>query len=67
MLWLIDHYILHALIPGMSAPLHLLVLTVIGAVSYVGMLWYGAQETFIEVVNLLIRRKPPEGVEAAKP
>jgi O-antigen/teichoic acid export membrane protein len=65
MLWLIDHYVLQIYTPHLSAPVHLLVLTAIGALSYVGMLWYGARETFIEVINLVVRRKPPEQPETA--
>jgi O-antigen/teichoic acid export membrane protein len=63
MLWLFDHYILRPFAPMLPAPLHLLTLTVIGAASYVAMLWYGAQETFIEVVNLVVKRKPPTVAE----
>lgn len=66
MLWLIDHYILSAYFAHWPAPVHLVLLTLIGATSYVGMLWYGAHETFIEVVNLLVKRKAPETAEAAK-
>jgi O-antigen/teichoic acid export membrane protein len=65
LLWLIDHYILRQFVPHLPAPMHLLTLTAIGAVSYVGMLWYGAQEIFIEVVNLVVKRKPPSIAELA--
>ena len=59
MLWLIDHYIIGQYTPPLSAPVHLIALTAIGGISYIGMLYYGAKETFDEVVNLVIRRKAP--------
>jgi O-antigen/teichoic acid export membrane protein len=67
MLWLIDHYILGQYYPTLSAPVHLISLTAIGGVSYIGMLYYGARETFDEVVNLVIRRKAPTPIETVTP
>ena len=42
--------------------LRLMLLVAVGGLAYTAMLWVGARETFMEVVNLVVRRKPPEPV-----
>lgn len=49
-------------LPELPTLLRLLLLVAVGGLSYAAMLWVGARETFMEVVNLVIRRKPPEPV-----
>jgi hypothetical protein len=46
----------------MPAMLHLILLTTVGAAVYIGLLYFGARQTFMEVVNLVVRRKAPETV-----
>jgi O-antigen/teichoic acid export membrane protein len=58
--WLADRYIVDALWHNMPALLHLILLTTVGAAMYVGLLYFGARKTFMEVMNLVIRRKAPE-------
>lgn len=58
--WLADRYLVLWIWHDMPAPLHLTLLTVVGAAMYAGLLWFGARQTFMEVTNLVIRRKPPE-------
>jgi O-antigen/teichoic acid export membrane protein len=60
--WLADCYLVDWLWHDMPALLHLILLTGVGAAIYVGLLWFGARQTFNEVMNLVIRRKPPEAV-----
>jgi O-antigen/teichoic acid export membrane protein len=62
--WLADRYLVLWLWEDMPAALHLALLTGVGAAMYAGLLWFGARQTFMEVVNLVIRRKPPEAVTA---
>jgi O-antigen/teichoic acid export membrane protein len=62
--WLADRFLVPLIWHDMPALLHLTMLTVVGAAIYGGLLWFGARQTFMEVVNLVIRRKPPD---AAKP
>ena len=57
--WLVDQMLMPL---PVLAQLAILVLT--GASAYTGLLWMGARETFMEVVNLVTRRKPPEPVTA---
>jgi len=57
--WAADHLVMTYVWRDMAAPLHLLALTLAGGISYVALLWYGARPTAMEVINLLIRRKPP--------
>jgi O-antigen/teichoic acid export membrane protein len=47
-------------LPELPTLLRLLLLVAVGGLSYAAMLWVGARETFMEVVNLVVRRKPPE-------
>lgn len=58
--WLADHFLVMWIWHEMPAPLHLALLTTVGALMYGGLLWFGARRTFLEVANLVIRRKPPE-------
>jgi O-antigen/teichoic acid export membrane protein len=60
--WLADRYLVLWIWHDMPALLHLILLTVVGAAIYGGLLYFGARQTFDEVVNLVIRRKPPEAV-----
>jgi O-antigen/teichoic acid export membrane protein len=39
--------------------LHLLLLGLVGAATYAMILWIAVRETFLEVVNLVVKRKPP--------
>lgn len=55
--WLADRYLVVAIWHEMPAPLHLALLTVVGAAMYGGLLWFGARTTFMEVLNLVVRRK----------
>ncbi len=58
--WAADRYLVLWLWHDMPAMLHLILLTSVGAAVYVGLLRFGARQTFDEVVNLVFRRKPPE-------
>lgn len=62
--WLADRYLVLWIWHDMPAPLHLALLTIVGAAIYAGLLWFGARQTFMEVVNLVIRRKAPETIAA---
>ena len=62
LVWAVDHMVLKALWPDVPALIHLAVLAVAGGLAYAAMLWFGARATFMEVVNLLVKRKPPEPV-----
>lgn len=58
--WLADRYLAMWIWHEMPAMLHLALLTSVGGAIYAGLLWFGARQTFMEVVNLVIKRKPPE-------
>jgi O-antigen/teichoic acid export membrane protein len=60
--WSADRYLVLWLWHDMPALLHLILLTLVGAAVYVGLLRFGARQTFDEVINLVFRRKPPEAV-----
>ena len=60
--WLADRYLVTSIWHEMPAILHLALLTSVGAAIYTGLLWFGARQTFMEVVNLVIKRKAPEPV-----
>lgn len=62
LVWLADHLILIHIWPQIPALLHLILLAGTGGLTYAAMLWFGARATFMEVVNLLVKRKPPEPV-----
>lgn len=55
----VDYMLLKPMWPNMPALMHLAVLTASGGLAYVAMMWLGARATFMEVVDLVIRRKPP--------
>jgi O-antigen/teichoic acid export membrane protein len=59
LVWSIDHLMLMHLWPDMPPLLHLALLAASGGCFYVAMMWLGARATFMEVVNLVVRRKPP--------
>lgn len=58
--WLADRYLIMWIWHDMPAILRLSLLVSVGASIYAGLLWFGARQTFMEVVNLVIKRKPPE-------
>jgi O-antigen/teichoic acid export membrane protein len=60
--WAADHYLVLWIWHDMPAMLHLILLTSVGVAVYAGLLWFGARQTAMEVINLVIRRKPPEPV-----
>lgn len=55
----VDVYVLLPVWPNLSSFIRLPILVAFGGVIYVMMLWFTARETFMEVVNLLVKRKPP--------
>ncbi len=57
LVWLVDRMLVIPYLPDLSPFLHLAVLGVLGAATYVGMLWFGAKDTFLEVMDLVIKRK----------
>jgi O-antigen/teichoic acid export membrane protein len=59
MVWLTDQTILTALWPEIPALIHLAALAAVGGLAYTTMMWFGARQTFMEVMNLVVRRKPP--------
>lgn len=58
--WLADRYLVLWIWHDMPALLHLVLLTLVGAGLYGGLLFFGARRTFDEVVNLVLRRRPPD-------
>jgi O-antigen/teichoic acid export membrane protein len=62
LVWLVDRALLAAFWPSIPALLHLIALVAVGGASYTAMLWLSARQTFMEVVNLVIKRKPPEPI-----
>jgi O-antigen/teichoic acid export membrane protein len=60
--WAADRYLVLWLWHDMPAMLHLILLSSVGVAVYVALLCFGARQTFDEVINLVIRRKPPEAV-----
>jgi O-antigen/teichoic acid export membrane protein len=60
--WVTDHALLVRLWPDVPALIHLAALVAVGGIVYTAMLWFGARQTFMEVVNLVVRRKPPTPV-----
>jgi O-antigen/teichoic acid export membrane protein len=56
--WATDKALLAAFWPQVPALIHLAILGAVGGLSYVAMMWFGARQTFMEVINLLVRRKP---------
>ena len=60
--WLADRYLVMWIWQEMPAIVHLALIASVGAAIYAGLLWFGARQTFMEVVDLVIKRKPPEAV-----
>ena len=60
--WLADRYLVMWIWQEMPAIIHLALITSVGAAIYAGLLWFGARQTFMEVVDLVIKRKPPAAV-----
>lgn len=60
--WATDKVLLSALWPQVPALIHLATLVAVGGITYIAMMWFGARQTFMEVINLLVRRKPPAPV-----
>lgn len=56
--WATDKALLAAFWPQVPALIHLAALVAVGGLSYVAMMWFGARQTFMEVINLLVCRKP---------
>ncbi len=54
--WLVDRFAIQPSMPDIAPWLHLATLGALGATSYVAMLWFGARETFDEVVKLVVKR-----------
>lgn len=58
--WLADRYLVMWIWHEIPALLHLALLTSLGAAIYGALLWFGARGTFMEVVDLVVRRKAPK-------
>lgn len=58
--WTFDRLLLVPQRPDISAPIHLAILASLGGVAYAAMLWWGARDTAMELIDLLVKRKPPE-------
>jgi len=56
---LADLHIILATWPQISSFIRLPMLVAIGGCVYVTMLWFTSRATFMEVVNLVVKRKPP--------
>lgn len=63
--WAADHSVTAYIWHDIPAPLHLMALTLAGGLAYLGLLWFGARATAHEVIDLLIRRKPPAAASSA--
>lgn len=63
---LTDLYILLSQWSDISSFIRLPILVAVGGASYLALLWFTSRETFMEVVNLVIKRKPPIEDDAAK-
>jgi O-antigen/teichoic acid export membrane protein len=59
LVWAADHALLVRLWPDVPTLIHLAALVAVGGLCYTAILWFGARQTFMEVVNLVVRRKPP--------
>ena len=60
-------YVADQMLPDMIVYLRLVILVAIGGIAYVGLLWLLAKPTLIEVIELIVRRKPPEPVLEEQP
>ena len=54
-----DRLLLAPLLPGLVPIIHLLLLAAAGALLYGALLWFGSRTTAMEVINLVVKRKPP--------
>ena len=57
-------YVIGQYLPEMNIYLRLAALVAAGGISYIGLLWLVARPTLNEVIQLIIRRKPPEPTPA---
>lgn len=57
-------YLVDQTLPDMIVYLRLFLLVAAGGLAYVGLLYILAKPTLIEVIQLIVRRKPPEPVPA---
>ena len=57
--WAAGQVLTSSIWPGVPAVIHLAALVAIGGMAYATILWLGARQTFMEVINLVVRRKPP--------
>jgi O-antigen/teichoic acid export membrane protein len=62
LVWAANQLLLTQLWSDIPPLAHLAALVAVGGLAYTALLWFGARQTFMEVVNLLVRRKPPEPV-----
>lgn len=62
--WGVDHMAMAYIWRNIPAPLHLAALTLSGALTYAALLYFGARQTFNEVIALVIQRKAPTGALA---
>ncbi|HEX4874740.1 MAG TPA: oligosaccharide flippase family protein, partial [Sphingorhabdus sp.] len=62
--WALDRYVVGEAMAGLGPLLHLVLLASVGAVVYGGLLWFGSRRTAQEVIDLVVRRKPPTEPEA---
>ena len=53
-------YLADQFLPEMIVYARLAILVAIGGIAYLGLLWVLARPTLMEVIQLLLRRKPPE-------
>jgi hypothetical protein len=57
-------YLADQMLPGMIVYARLALLVAIGGLAYIALLYILAKPTLIEVIQLIVRRKPPEPVLA---
>ncbi len=60
-------YLADQLLPEMIVYARLAILVAIGGAAYIGLLWILARPTLVEVIQLLMRRKPPEPIPDPAP
>ncbi len=60
-------YLADQLLPEMIVYARLAILVAIGGAAYIGLLWILARPTLVEVIQLLMRRKPPEPIPDSEP
>ena len=64
MVWLFDRYLVEVVMPWLPPVAHLLLLAATGVAAYGALLWFGSRATAREVIDLVVRRKPPEEPQA---